>query len=337
MPHLKRGAMRDFLNILEEQGYFNPKLWNKSDFTYSFETGSKIEFFSLDMPHKVRGARRDRLFINEANAIPLETYEQLEVRTKSEIYLDWNPVSEFWWYTDILPHFDVDFITLTYRDNEGLSAEIVAAIESRRFNTAWWRVYGEGQLGEAEGRIFTGWNMIDVIPPEAKLMRYGLDFGYSNDPSAIVALYSWNNSIILDQIMYQKGLSNSEISAVLKNQPRAIIVADSAEPKSIDELIAYGLPVIASTKGAGSILQGIQYLQDRQVSMTKRSVDGWKEYRNYIWMTDKNGKIINEPTPFLNHFLDATRYANTSLTDLEPRERKQPSRPRLLYGNRLSR
>lgn len=337
MPHLKRGAMRDFLNILEEQGYFNPKLWNKSDFTYTFETGSKIEFFSLDMPHKVRGARRDRLFINEVNAIPLETYEQLEVRTKSEIYLDWNPVSEFWWYTDILPHFDVDFITLTYRDNEGLSPEIVAAIEARRFNTAWWRVYGEGLLGEAEGRIFRDWDIIDEIPHEAKLTRYGLDFGYSNDPTAIPAVYIWNNSLIFDQVAYQTGLMNPDIAAILKNQERQIIVADSAEPKSIDELITFGLPVIAAAKGPGSVLQGIQAVQDKRVAVTKRSVDILKEYRNYLWMVDKNGKTINEPSPFQNHMMDAIRYAVQSITQMEPKEKKQPSRPKLLYGNRLVR
>jgi len=192
-PHVKRGAIRDFQDIMEEHGYWNPKLWNKTDYTYTFETGSKLEFFSADQPGKVRGPRRDILFINEANNIPLETFNQLEVRTKKIIWLDWNPVSEFWWYTEIADMIEHDFITLTYLDNEGLEQSIVNSIESRRTNKNWWKVYGLGELGEVEGRIYTGWNQIDEVPDDAKLERYGLDFGYTNDPTSVVAIYRYNN------------------------------------------------------------------------------------------------------------------------------------------------
>lgn len=319
MPHLKRGAIRDFLNIMQEHGYFKDDRWNKSDFTYNFETGSKIEFFSLDMPHKVRGPRRHRLFINEANNIPLETFDQLEVRTAKEIWLDWNPTNEFWFYTEVKPkRDDVDFIILTYKDNEGLSEEIVRSIEQRKNNKQWWKVYGEGQLGEVEGKIYKDWQIIDEIPHEARLERYGLDFGYSNDPSACVAIYVWNGSFILDEIIYQKGLSNKQIADVLTNLPRALVVADSAEPKSIDEIGSYGIGILASQKGQGSVLQGIQYVQDQRISMTKRSLNLIKEYRNYLWLTDKDGKIINEPSPIFNHTLDAIRYAMESLKPREP-------------------
>ena len=153
-PHLKRGAIRDFLSIMNELNYFVDSRWNKTDYVYTVETGSKIEFFSADQPGKVRGPRRDVLFINEANNVSYETYTQLEIRTKRIVWLDWNPVSEFWWYEEVLGKQDVDFITLTYKDNEALDPMIVQALEVRRNNKNWWRVYGKGMLGEAEGRIW---------------------------------------------------------------------------------------------------------------------------------------------------------------------------------------
>lgn len=319
-PHLKRGVIRDFLMIMQEHNYFKEKNWNKTDFIYTFETGSKLEFFSADQPGKVRGPRRDILFINEANNISYETYTQLEVRTKNIIWLDWNPVSEFWWYSEVLGKQDVDFITLTYRDNEGLDSNIIKAIEARKGNKNWWRVYGEGLLGEAEGRIYKDWlTDIEEIPHEARLERYGLDFGYSNDPTAIVAIYRYNEGFILDEIIYQKGLSNKQIADILLNNPKSLTIADSAEPKSIDEIGSYGVSILPSNKGQGSVLQGIQYLQDQRVSVTKRSLNILKEYRNYLWLTDKEGKIINEPSPIFNHAMDAIRYGMESLRTYESR------------------
>lgn len=314
MPHLKRGAMRDFLDIMKAHNYFDEGMWNKTDFIYSFSTGSKIEFFSLDMPYKVRGPRRDRLFINEANNIPKETYDQLEVRTNDEIWLDWNPTNEFWFYTDVMNvNPNADFIILTYKDNEGLSQNIVESIESRRGNKNWWKVYGEGQLGEVESKIYRDWQILDDIPHEARLERYGLDFGYSNDPTAIVAIYAYNGGFILDEITYQKGLTNKQISDILNNQQPALTIADSAEPKSVDEIMSYGVNILGSQKGKGSVSQGIQYVQDQRISMTKRSLNLIKEYRNYLWLTDRDGRIINEPSPIFNHQMDALRYGLESL------------------------
>lgn len=312
-PHLKRGAIRDFLDIMQSHNVFDDSLWNKTDFTYTFPSGSRIEFFSADQPGKVRGPRRDILFVNEANNISFETYTQLEVRTKKIIWLDWNPVSEFWFYTELLGKQDLDFITLTYKDNEALSPEIVQAIEAKQHNRNFWQVYGLGQLGEAEGRIYTDWKVIDEIPHEARLERYGLDFGYSNDPTAIVAIYKYNGGFILDEITYQKGLSNKQIADVFTSINKALVIADSAEPKSIDEIISYGVSVQPSLKGQGSINKGIAYVQDQRISVTKRSTNLLKEYRNYLWLTDKDGKIINEPSPIWNHILDAVRYGMNSL------------------------
>jgi len=224
--------MRDFKNIMMEHNYWNDKLWNASDFIYTFETGTPLEFFSLDMPHKVRGPRRKRLFINEANNIPYETFDQLEVRTEDEIWLDWNPVVPFYWHEGdggrkaVSLRDDAEGIILTYKDNEGLPESIVRSIESRKENKQWWKVFGEGQLGEAEGRIFTGWQVIDSIPHEARLERYGLDFGYTNDPSAIIALYRYNGGFIVDQILFQKGMSNKQLADALLNQQQALVIAD---------------------------------------------------------------------------------------------------------------
>ncbi len=319
-PHLRRGAMKDFLTIMEAQGYFKPDQWSKTDFTYTFETGSRIEFFSADQPEKVRGPRRERLFLNECNNVPYETFDQLEIRTSEYIFLDWNPTTDFWFYDQVKKRDDVDFLIVNYTHNEGLAPEIVKSIEQRRGNAQWWKVYGEGQLGEAEGRIFKGWQIIDSIPHEARLERYGLDFGYTNDPTGLIALYYFNGGYIIDEIAYTKGLSNKQIADILLNQKRALIIADSAEPKSIDEIISYGLNVLPCTKGPGSVLQRIQLAQDQQISVTKRSTNVIKEYRNYLWLTDKDGRIINEPDHLWSHAMDAFMYALSSVAILQRRQ-----------------
>ena len=314
-PHLKRGAIRDFKNIMQAHNYWKDSNWNTSDSTYTFETGSIIEFFGADSGDKLRGARRDRCFINEANNVSLDAFDQLEVRTKEFIFLDWNPTTEFWFYTDVLhKREDVDFITLTYKDNEALSEEIVDSIESRKNRKGWWQVYGLGQLGEVEGKIYKEWHIIDSIPHEARLERLGLDFGYSNDPTAIIAIYYYNGGYILDEITYQKGLSNKQIADIIKNQERStLVVADSAEPKSIDEIKKYGINIQPAEKGRDSVVHGIQLVQDQRISVTKRSTNVIREYRNYLWETDKEGKVLNTPEHTYSHSMDAIRYGLVSL------------------------
>lgn len=324
MPHLKRGAMRDFLSIMEEHGYFDPIRWNKTDSIYTFETGNKIEFFSLDMPHKVRGPRRDILFINEANNIPKETFEQLEVRTMEEIWLDWNPTAPFWYHEDLEGRDDVDGLILTYKDNEGNPESIIKSIEARRNNKNWWRVYGEGQLGEVEGRVYTGWKLdLEDIPHEARLVRRGLDFGYSVDPAALVDVWYINDGYILDERLYQTGMRNQELAEFVKNleEPQTLLIADSAEPKSIDEIKMYGLNVLPTTKGPGSVNQGINYVQSQKIQVTKRSVNLIKEFRSYMWKFDRDGRQLAIPEDINNHAMDAIRYAIQSLnvkTDVMP-------------------
>lgn len=328
-PHLKRGAMRDFKNIMQEHGYWQEGRWNRSDSIYTFETGSQIEFFSADQSDKLRGARRDRCFINEANNVTLDAFDQLEVRTKDFVFLDWNPTNEFWFYTDVQPERDdVDHIILTYKDNEALSEEIVSAIEARKNRVGWWKVYGMGMLGEVEGIIYRNWQIIESIPHEARLERYGLDFGWHPDPAALIAIYYYNGGYILDEVNYQLEWSNREIAETLKNMEKAVTVADSAEPKSIAEIKMYGVNIIPTQKGPDSVRHGIKAVQDQKISVTKRSVNLIKEYRNYLWETDKDGKVLaGKPSDGNDHCLDAVRYAMNTLITVHRKREMLPKIP----------
>jgi phage terminase large subunit len=337
-PHLRRGAMRDFLQVLQEHSYFKDMRWDVTNSIYTFETGSKIEFFSVDQPEKVRGARRDRLFINEANNVPFSAFEELEVRTKEFVFLDWNPTNSFWYYELVKGQRpDVEELTLTYKDNEALSPDIVASIETRKNRKDWWQVYGLGQLGKLEGLIYRNWQIVDEIPFGARLERYGIDFGYTNDPTAIVAIWYFNGGYILDEIAYAKGLSNKQIADYILNESkRALSIADSAEPKSIDEIRSFGVLIRPANKGKDSVRQGIQAIQEQPISVTKKSINIIKESRNYMWETDKEGNVLNIPEHTWSHGMDAVRYGMTSLISLIQRRdfidqmpRFTDSRPRV--------
>jgi phage terminase large subunit len=315
IPQLRRGALRDFLKIMDLIGMYDDSRFNKSSLVYTFSNGSYIEFFSADMSAKLRGARRDVLFVNECNNVEWEAYYQMAIRTRKFIYLDYNPVAEFWVDTELIKDSDTDFVVLTYKDNEALDKSIVNEIEKARdkaehseYWANWWRVYGLGEIGQVQGTIFTNWQQIDNVPQEAKYIGIGLDFGYSNDPTAIVMVYKWNNEFILDEIAYQKELSNKAIADILKPYG-GLVVCDSAEPKSIADLRSYGINATPCVKGKDSIINGIQKIQalDR-IHITKRSTNLIKEFRGYVWKTDRNGVALNEPIDFLNHGIDSSRY-----------------------------
>lgn len=326
MPHLKKGCIRDFKNIMKAHNYWKEDNWKESDKVYTFETGSQMEFFGADQADKLRGGRRDRLFINEANNVSFMAFEELEVRTKEFIYLDWNPVSEFWFDTEIInKRDDVDFIKVNYLGNEAIDEQTRKSIEQRKNRKGWWQVYGLGELGEIEGKIYKDWAIIDEIPHEARLERYGLDFGYTNDPSSCVSIYYYNGGYILDEEFYKKGMSNQEIAESLRNLKEAIVVADSAEPKSIDEIKKYGINIIPANKGKDSVRNGIQLVQNQRISVTKRSTNIIKEYRNYLWLTDKDGKVLNEPEHEYSHSMDAIRYAISSLPSIWDRQAEERS------------
>jgi len=314
IPHLRRGAMRDFLKIMDMTNLLKDEQFNKSSLTYTFANGSYIEFFSADNASKLRGARRDVLFVNECNNITWESYYQLAIRTRKFIYLDYNPVSEFWVDTELLNDSDTDFVVLTYKDNEALDASIVKEIEKARDKAEtsdywrnWWLVYGLGQIGTLEGVIFNNWKQIDKIPQEARLLGHGMDFGYTNDPTTIISLYKYNEQFILHEALYQKGMSNRDIYNVAKNLG-GYFVADSAEPKSIAELQSYGLAVMGAEKGSGSVLHGIQALQSVELLVTSQSTNLIKELRNYTWDRDKNGTLLHKPIAAYDHCVDGARY-----------------------------
>ena len=313
IPHLRRGALRDFLKIMKWTNRFVQERFNKSLLKYEFSNGSFIEFFSADDSSKLRGARRDILYINECNNVSFEAYNELAIRTKRNIYLDFNPANEFWVHTDLQKDPDADFIILTYKDNEALDDSIVKQIENNRLKgktssywANWWKVYGLGELGMLEGVVFSNWKIIDKIPSEAKLIGIGLDFGYSNDPTAIVEVYKYNNERILNEIAYQTGMLNSHISKVL---PKNLIVyADSAEPKSIRTIQLDGITIKGVTKGRDSINYGIDVMQKESYLITSASTNLIKELRSYCWDTDKTGKRLNKPIDKFNHAIDAVRY-----------------------------
>lgn len=319
IPHLRRGAIKDFLKIMIATNRFRDNQWNRSTLKYTFQNGSYIEFFSVEQPDKLRGARRNVLYVNEANNVPFEAYQQLSIRTSGDIWIDFNPTANFWAHKEVANQSDADFITLTYKDNEALPETIVKDIEAAKekaktssYWANWWKVYGLGQIGSLDGVCIKDWKEIN-LPEEARLLCYGMDFGYSNDPTTLIGLYKYNDAYIFDEVIYQKKLLNSDISKLLKdNSIKDIVYADSAEPKSIAELKAYGHKVMPCTKGKDSIVYGINLINQNKIYVTSRSKNLIKELQSYTWTKDREGNTINKPIDAFNHCIDAARYAITA-------------------------
>ena len=311
-PALRASAMRDFFEILNREGIYNPDLHNKSEATYQL-FGNLVEFISVDQPQKVRGRKRNVLFINEANELNLEDWRQLLFRTTGKILIDYNPSDEFHWiYDQVLTRDDVEFFQTTYKDNPFLEPQVVEEIERlREVDENFWRVYGLGERGTSRSTVFTHWKETTEIPEGYKLVNYGLDFGFTNDPTAVVACYSDGRGFLFDEKLFRTGLSNREIYQLCKEFGSVPVIADSSEPKSIHELHGYGLNVHPARKGPDSVRAGIQYLQSKPLLVTSSSANLIKELRNYKWREDKNGKVLNEPVDMFNHTLDAMRYAAT--------------------------
>jgi phage terminase large subunit len=313
IPHLRRGALKDFLKIMKENNRYFDERFNKSLLRYEFSNGSVMEFFSADDSSKLRGARRDILYINECNNVTFESYNELAIRTKKEVYLDFNPANEFWVHKELKDEPDSDFLILTYKDNEALDDSIVQQIEKNRLKAEtsaywsnWWRVYGLGEIGMLEGVIFSNWKTIDNLPKEANLIGIGLDFGYTNDPTAIIEIYNYNGTRVINELKYQTGMLNSDIANALpKHVP---VYADSSEPKSIEEIKRYGITIKGVTKGKDSINYGIDVMQRQEYLVTSNSVNLIKELRAYCWDTDKAGTRLNKPIDTNNHAIDALRY-----------------------------
>ena len=313
IPHLRRGALKDFVKIMRWTGRYIDDRFNKSLLRYEFGNGSVIEFFSADDASKLRGARRDILYINECNNVTFESYNELAIRTKKEVFLDFNPANEFWVHKELKDEADSDFIILTYKDNEALDESIVSQIEKNRDKAAtssywanWWRVYGLGEIGSLEGVIFDNWKTIDKIPSEAKLIGIGLDFGYTNDPTSAIEIYNYNGQRIVNELVYRTGMVNSDIANLLPNS--VTIYADSSEPKSIEEIRRFGKMIKGVTKGVDSIRFGIDIMQRQEYLVTSDSHNLIKELRSYCWDVAKDGTRRNVPIDHYNHAIDALRY-----------------------------
>ena len=313
IPHLRRGALRDFLKIMKSINRYVDERYNKTLLKYEFANGSFIEFFSADDSSKLRGGRRSILYINECNSVSFESFNELSIRTKDEVFLDYNPTAEFWVQTELEGQEDAEKIILTYKDNEALDKGIIDQIEKniKKAETSnywrnWVNVYVNGVMGRLEGIVFSNCQTIDTIPNEARLIGIGVDFGYTNDATAIIEVYKMNETRILNEVTYQTGLLNSDIAKIL---PRDVpVYADSAEPKSIADIQRYGITIKGVTKGRDSINYGIDVMQRENYLVTSQSTNLIKELRSYCWDTDKTGKRLNKPIDNFNHAIDAVRY-----------------------------
>jgi len=323
LPHLKRGCVRDFMNILGDA--FDESRYNKTEQTYAFGNGV-MEFFGADEAGKVRGPRRDILFINEGNNIPWETARGLDIRTRLFTLVDWNPVSEFWAHEHWIGQPENAYIHSTYLDARSvLPPEIVANIESNREKDPnWWNIYGLGLLGKVEGLVYPHFGQVEELP-QGGVEFYGLDFGYSNDPTVLVKCVIRGEELYGQELIYETGLTNDMIAyrmdelGIRRNYDE--IYADSAEPKSIDEIHARGFNIKPAPKGPGSVEYGHQKTNQYRQFWTKDSVRCIKEQRNFRYIPDKNGKLTEKTTHNFSHGMDARRYALMGAFESVPEEK----------------
>lgn len=320
MPHLKRGAIRDFKTILQQEGVWQDDRWSETDKTYTFANGSILEFFSADNAGKVFGSARDYLFINECQHIDYEIARQLFVRTRKRIIVDYNPTHHFWVMDKVETKDNCIRIHSTYKDNQYLSDEQIREITDNRDDKNWWLVFGEGKEGKLDGIIYE-MEQIDELPSGvgASSLKecYGMDFGFTNDPTTLMHILADTGRKVLyvDQCLYRTHMKNGDIIDHMKSigvSPRAEIYADCAEPKSIAEIRSAGFNIIACDKDApvksDKLKFQLLWMQGWKIYITKTSLDAIKEQRNYTWAKDKDGNLLNEPIDKWNHCLDALRY-----------------------------
>jgi phage terminase large subunit len=317
IPNLKVGPIRDAHNIVDNTEGLNNYIleYNKSDRVFTFVNGSIIEFKSYDDAQDAKQGKRDYLFLNEANGVDKIIWDELYIRTKKKSYIDYNPNNEFWVHTELIGKPNVTLIISDHRHNTFLDQKIHDKIEAID-DPELYKVYARGLTGKLEGVIFRDYNIVSGVDPDAKLIGYGLDFGFSNDPTALVALYSQSGELVIDELIYDRGLLNIRISDLMRELGvNGRIIADSAEPKSIAELGAYGWQIEGAKKGPDSIRQSINTLKRYKLNVTQRSSNLKKELNGYKWKQNKDGKLDNEPVDFLNHAIDALRYASLNILD----------------------
>lgn len=312
MPSIKRTVYRDFRDVMISFGWWDERNMNKSDFIYYFDNGSWIEFFSTDNEQKVRGSKRQILFVNEANELSFIEWQQLQMRTTEFSILDYNPsFSEEHWINLVNQEKSTYFFISTYKDNPFLEPKVVAEIESLQWkNKSLWQVYGLGQRAVVEGLVFPHYTLADAIPYEAKKHRcIGMDFGYASDPTAIVEVAFWGKKLYVDEHCYRTHMLATDIIAELKRFDWCPeIISESADPRLIDEIYNAGLDIKPVHKTPGSINAGLTKMQEYEICITRRSTNLIKEFKNYTYRQDKEGKWLNEPIDCYNHGIDGIRY-----------------------------
>jgi phage terminase large subunit len=309
LPALKGTAYRDVLNILKELDLYSEENHNKSELSYTLN-GNLLEFISVDQPVKIRGRKRNYLWLNEANEFTYEDWQQLILRTTERIYLDYNPSDPYSWiYDKVIIRDDCTFLKSTYKANPFLDEDTIAEIERlKELDPDYWQVYGLGEIGSIQTMIFRQFELVDEV--QGRLIGYGLDFGFTNSPSALVAVYQSDDNLYIKEMLYEKRLTNTDLANRLREfriDRQSEIVADSAEPKSIEEVYRSGFNIKPAKKGAGIHL-GIDIMRRYKLHITKDSLNAIKEFRSYKWATDKNGDVLNTPVKVNDHLIDATRY-----------------------------
>tara|TARA_R110001606_G_scaffold274960_1_gene423308 strand:- start:1411 stop:2592 length:1182 start_codon:yes stop_codon:yes gene_type:complete len=317
-PSLRISALRDFKTILKEWGIWEEDNWYASENSYTFDNGSVIEFLSVQDSERRKGTKRNYLFIDEANELNYEDYFQLSIRTTDKIILAYNPsfATNHWIFTQVLTHPEAKRYVTTFLDNPFLDENIAKEIERLKDTSpSYYKIYGLGLEGVVEGLIFDNVEVIDIIPDTAELMGYGIDFGYTNDPTALVALWKTEDGILFDEICYMKGLLSNQIANFIKaayNQwGRKEVIADSADPRLIEEIFRNGINIKPCIKGPDSILAGIDTMKQHKIYLTKKSENMVNEFYSYTFKKDKNEVFLNEPVDTNNHALDACRYIST--------------------------
>jgi phage terminase large subunit len=308
-PSLRGSVYRDFIEIMMKAGRYNEAHHNKTEHIYRFGS-NLVEFIAIDQPQKIRGRKRNLLFINEANELNYEEFFQLDIRTTERVIIDYNPSEEFW-VDRLRQEEDCDFFITTYKNNPFLPKDLVSKIERLKDQDEnYWRVYGLGLKGYIEGQVFSNYTQVDKFP-ECKWVAYGLDFGYTNDPTALIKVGMSGGEMYFEELIYETGLTNQDIGKRLKElgiDRRAELVCDSAEPKSIEEIYRMGFNAHGVVKGADSIKNGIDILKRYKINIINPSPNILKEVKNYKWQKDKNGNFLNKPIDFYNHACDAMRY-----------------------------
>ncbi|MBV8391520.1 MAG: phage terminase large subunit [Mucilaginibacter sp.] len=314
IPNLKAGALRDALKIYNDSTQVSAcvKSYNKSERVFEFHNGTAIEFKSYDDAQDAKSGKRDYLFINEANGIGWQVYSELALRTRIRIYIDYNPNVAFWVHDNLLGRDDVQLIISDHRHNPFLDDAMRSKIESLKLvDEEQWKVYARGLTGKISGLVLTNWLLCDAIPPGARLLALGLDFGFTNDETGCIEVYRCNGELWINELIYETGLTNVDISDRLTGigiSKYTQIIADSAEPKSIEELRRLGWYITGVKKGADSIKNSIDILKRYKLNITRNSINLREELSRYKWRTDRSGRTINEPVDRFNHLIDPLRY-----------------------------